>query len=149
VAVIVMSILAAGPREHHSSMCLFCGARRSETWKLGVKVFDRVYETECSAWIRSVHPEHSDHIWSGSSTMTRSRWFGRTAIGCGGHGGYIVAIHYLQPKIGEEQARALLDRYHSELSGDPEAFERFLRADFGTLVTNANVTTGGTERRIP
>jgi hypothetical protein len=48
-----------------------------------------------------------------------------------------MVLHDFRSQLGEERARELLARYHSELKGEPDSFRRFVRTDLNTLLTNA------------
>jgi len=112
-------LVAVGPTASQSGGCLFCGRTRFESWRCGVKFRDQVRETQWSAWVGGMHPNHTNHIW-GTSSTTLSGWgFGPKTIGCGGIGdGGVAQIHYLRTQLGESRARALLDKYHDQLRVD-------------------------------
>jgi len=48
-----------------------------------------------------------------------------------------MAIYHFRSQLGEQHARELLVRYHSELKGEPASFRRFVRTDLDSLLTNA------------
>lgn len=132
-AVIALLILPGMPRKYRSSGCLFCGCRYEERWWFGVKTFDRVWEPECSAWVRSIHPDHSNHIWATASTKQRGwgfPWSAWTVEDYASAAGAIPQIHILRAEYGEARARDFLDRYHAQLSLDRSSLVKWLRTEF-------------------
>ena len=49
-----------------------------------------------------------------------------------------MTIHHFRNQLGEQRARELLVRYHSELKAEPASFRRFVRTDLNGLLTNAS-----------
>jgi hypothetical protein len=134
---LVLVTIRASPTYYRSSGCLFCGCRMVEQRWLGVNLPRHVDENECSRWVRSLHPGHSIHIWSTSSIMRKDWGFAGTTVGCATGAGGLMVLHDFRSQLGEERARELLARYHSELKGEPDSFRRFVRTDLNTLLTNA------------
>ena len=126
-AAVVLLLAAFGPGYRQEGGCLFCGRTRSEVWRFGVKVLDRVHETEWSAWVDGIHPSHTNHLWGTSSTM-RKGWGLTWSAGSGGVGaGGVAQIHLLRTQLGEARARDFLDKYHSQLRTDPGSLRQFLK----------------------
>ena len=143
-AVIALLILPATPRKYKSSGCLFCGCRHEERWWFGVKTSDRVLETECSAWVRSIHPDHSNHLWASASTKQRDWGFPWASWAMGSYvtaAGAVAQIHWSRTEFGEIRARQFLEKYHSQLSLDQRSLLKWLRTEFEALSeTNDNAT---------
>ena len=141
---ILFVFLAAAPSRSTSGGCLFCGRSRHEAWLLGIKIKDRVTETQASAWVDQMYPNHTNHIWTGGSTEIKKWGFGRRSFGCGGLGASAVGqIHYLRSYLGETQAREFLQRYHSALSSDEQHIRRWLKTEFDTLFPPDTYRTNG------
>lgn len=147
-ALIVVTFVAA-PSSSRSSGCLFCGARRVERSWLGIKTLDSIQENDCSAWVLSIHPNHSKHIWSMGGIISKG-WFDSKSFGSGYGATSIMILHRFRSKLGEEQARALLAQCHAELARDDrESFKEFLKTEFNSLLTNSLPTTNETGRSTP
>ena len=63
-------------------------------------------------------------------------WGPGKTFGCGYGAGGLDALDHFRNRLGEEQARGILARYHSELKGDPDSFKVFLRSEFAVALTN-------------
>ena len=141
---LLLLFLTAAPSRSTSGGCLFCGRGRHEAWLLGIKIKDRVQDTQASTWIDEMYPNHTNHIWSGGSTEIKWWGFGRRSFGCGGLGESAVGqIHYLRSQLGEAQARQFLQRYHSELSRDEQNIRHWLRSEFDSLFPPDSYRTNG------
>ena len=141
---LVLLFLAAAPSRSTNGGCLFCGRSRSEAWFCGMKIKDRIQETQGSAWIDQMYPNHTNHIWGWGGTEHKRWGFGHRSIGCGGLGaGAIGQIHYLRSHLGEDRAREFLQRYHSQLRKDEQQLHRWLRNEFQTLFPPDASTTNG------
>jgi hypothetical protein len=135
---LLILLLGAAPTRTVNGGCLFCGRSRSQAWFFGIKVKDRIEVTQGSAWVDKIVPDHTSHIWAASSTELKPWGFGRRSIGCGGVGaGAIAQIDYLKRQLGEDRARDLLKRYHSQLHSDPVQIHLWLREEFATALPAA------------
>jgi hypothetical protein len=147
-ALFLLLIAAAPMRTIHGG-CLFCGRSRSEVSVCGIKVKDRVQDTSGSAWVDSLYPDHAEHIWSLGSSEHKRWGFGRRSIGCGGLGdAAIIQIHYLKSVIGEDRARDVLQRYHSQLRTDQPQLHQWLKKEFQALVPANESATNGLEKGV-
>lgn len=135
-------LIAAAPRRAENGGCLFCGRSRYQAWFCGIKIKDRVQETAGSHWVDHIYPDHTNHIWCWSGTEHKRWGLGRPSIGCGGLGaGVIAQIYYLRSEFGEDCAREVLQRYHSELGSDRAQLHQWLKREFQRLFsTNENTS---------
>jgi hypothetical protein len=135
--VVALTLFAFGPLEQRSSVCQYCGRGHYETWRLGIKTWDKVVERESSAWVDTIHPDHSQHIWGWTSTYHR-RWFGRNSVGCGGID-TVGQLFSVRDKIGDAKARELLARYHEIVHLGMSDKRDFILNEINPLLTNLEV----------
>jgi hypothetical protein len=146
---LLLLLLAAAPMRTIHGGCLFCGRSRSEVSVCGIKVKDSVQATTASAWVDSMYPDHAEHIWSWGSSEHKRWGFGGRSIGCGGLGdGAIIQIHHLRSAIGEDRARDVLQRYHSQLRTDQAQLRQWLKREFQALVPANESATNGLEKGV-
>lgn len=147
-AAIALLLTAFGPSYRRAGGCLFCSRTRSETWRCAVKVFNRVQETEWSAWVDGIHPTHTNHTWGTSSTM-RKGWGITWAVGCGGVGaGGVAQIHILRTQLGEARDRGFLDKYHSQLKTDSGSLRQWLLTEFERILDELESTMQPAARQV-
>jgi len=99
-----------GPYTCTESQCLICHRERTIEVSCGRQTFDRIDTNEYSDWIDTFVPEH-EHVWLGHTDYYRGRWFGNKSIGCGGIP-TLSTIYQQREKIGEDQARRLVLKFH-------------------------------------
>jgi hypothetical protein len=120
VGAITLATLAwfFGPKSISHLEDPLTGRRRYETEWLGTTMLVRVQENEVSHWadqhsIKGIYP--GQYGWSGVSVQSRSRWFGRTSIGCGGGHGVVQLIFHGYIKLDGSSREETLQRYQTEL----------------------------------
>lgn len=106
---------------------------------MGIKVSDRITQYDWSTWVDSFHPDHTQHIWSVTSTQQRP-WFGAASMGDGGVAG-VAGIYAARDRIGDAEARKLLARYHVAIESDRQAARAFLFNQVEPLLTNTSEKT--------
>ena len=142
VAILAMAVVtlvfwsqiseAFGPMKQKEQQCLICHRERVEKWVCGSKVRDDIVTNEYSEWIDSFTPSAHQHVWIGHTSYNRHRWFGGTAIACGGVP-TIPRIFECRGKLGESEAQQLAARFHQLVKGqspqiDFEELARFEKA---------------------
>ncbi|APZ91219.1 hypothetical protein Fuma_00805 [Fuerstiella marisgermanici] len=100
--------------EQDESCCLICYRDRVEKWVCGTKVRNEVTSNEYSDWIDSFTSPDHEHVWAGSTTYHRARWFGGTSIGCGGVA-TIPRMFEQRSLLGEAKSQQLVLKYHELL----------------------------------
>ncbi len=140
IASVAIALLSkAAPMKRIWSGCEFCGSSRVERWWFGIKVTDRVTENEYAAWVRSIHPEHSNHVWATGSTQQKGWGFAYKNGDYASTSSAVPQIWLLRADFGESVARDFLERYYAQLKTNRSAVVPWLRAEFKALsATNAN-----------
>jgi len=129
-------VYAFGPKVKHSGVCRFCGRGHYEVWRLGIKTSDDIAENDSSAWVDSIRPGHTQHVWTVTSTDRRN-WFGPGPAGTGG-GNVVAEIYLARNQIGEAKARELLAKYHATSEVGWASARDFLLSELLPLLTNQN-----------
>ncbi len=139
IAGLAFVAIAFGPKTRHSSMCRFCGRWHYEVWRLGIKTSDKIIESDWSAWVDSIQPAHTQHVWALASS-SRRKWGGTARMG-DYEGNVVVELYASRKQIGEAKARELLAKYHASSEVGWAKARDFWVNELSPLLTNNNQET--------